>query len=156
MTKIFYDTDLLIALHDSSDILHVSVKEYWNKMLSYKLQPFLSTNVLLEVLTIISQRVSKNHSLNLLRELRSGKYIIIHPNEDLISKGEEIFKFIKSKSVSYSDCLNFAILKEYSINWVYSFDVHFKKRGFKRFGIDGYPINTTVGKDRDYLKKSRR
>jgi len=141
MTKVFFDADVLVALHDLTDLLHENVLQYFEMMSIGNIKPFLSTNVILEVLTIVSQRVSKDKALSLLNEFRSGKYAIVHPDEDLVMKGEEIYRGVKSKNVSYSDCLSFAIMKAYTIEWACSFDIHFKKQGFKRFGIDGTPTN---------------
>lgn len=139
MTRVFVDTDVFVALNDKSDRLHEKVTEILEKIAGLRLRPFTSTNVLLETLTIISQRVGKRESLLLLDELRSGKYQIVHPAEELVLQAEDIFRSIKSKNVSYSDCLNFAIAKAYNIDWIFSFDVHFKKQGFKRLNIEGYP-----------------
>ena len=30
-------------------------------------------------------------------------------------------------------------MEQHNIQWVLSFDIHFKKQGFKRVGIDGLP-----------------
>ncbi len=136
MRKIFIDTDALVALNDSSDLLHKKALKILEKISRFGFVSFLSTNVLLETLTIISQKMGKKQAILLLEELRSGKYTIIHPNEKLIFVTEEIFKSIKSKNVSYSDCLSFAVAGACDIEWVFSFDVHFKKQGFKRFGIE--------------------
>lgn len=141
MTKVFLDADLLVALHDLSDLLHKDALQYFEMMSIGNIKPYLSTDVVGEVLTMISQRVGKSKALSLLNEFRSGKYVIVHPDEQLVYKGEEIFRRVKSKNVSYSDCLSFAIMKAYAIEWVCSFDIHFKKQGFKRFGVDGVPAN---------------
>lgn len=134
--KIFIDTDFLIALNDTDDVLHQKAIKILGSLSQRKTSAFLSTNIILETLTILSQRISKKKALELLDELRSGKYIIIHPDEDLVFEGEKIFRQVRSKNVSYSDCLSFAVMREYKIEQVLSFDIHFKKQGFKRIGID--------------------
>lgn len=139
MKKIFIDTDALIALNDSSDLLHKKALKTLKKISQFDFIPYLSTNILLESLTIVSQRIGKKQAILLLKELRSGKYTVVHPNEKLVFTAEEIFKSIKSKNVSYSDCLSFAIARAHGIEWVFSFDLHFRKQGFKRFGIEGVP-----------------
>ena len=92
-------------------------------------------------MTIISQRVGKNYAIKVLEELRSEKYNIIQMDDNLIADAENLFNRIRSKDVSYSDCISFTTMKRYSIEWVFSFDEHFKKQGFKRIGIDGKPKN---------------
>lgn len=139
MVKFFIDTDVLVALNDSSDSQYKKALDLLEKISELGLSSYISTNVLLETLTIISQRIGKKQSLNLLDELRSGKYTIIHPDEKIVLQAEEIFRSVISKNISYSDCLSFAIMKTYNIKWVFSFDIHFKKQAFKRIGIEGFP-----------------
>jgi hypothetical protein len=136
MKKAFLDTDMLIACYSKNDTSHQKalkiIKENSNKNWTV----YLSINILMETLTLISQRISKKTALEVLKELRSGTYNIINPKEEDIILAESIFKQIKSKNVSYSDCLSFALMTIYDIKDVFSFDIHFKKQGFKRIGVD--------------------
>lgn len=134
--NIFIDSDALFALNNEAEISHKVAQERLKTVFKETPTPYLSTNILIETITMISQRVGKAKAIILLEELRSGKYIVIHPSEDIVLQAEEIFKSIWSKNVSYSDCLSFAIMRSYGIQWVFSFDIHFKKQGFKRVGID--------------------
>lgn len=136
MTPLFIDSDALIGLHYIYDALHKPVLKILDTISLSDYASYLSWNVILEALTVISQRVSKKHAIGVLDEFRSGKYTIIHPDDDLIASAEEIFRSIRSKNVSYSDCVSFAVMRRYGIQRVFSFDVHFKKQGFKRVGID--------------------
>lgn len=137
--KVFIDTDALIGLNDASDASHQKALQILKILAKGNYISYLSTNILLETLTIISQKIGKKQALRLLDELRSGGYIIIHPDEKMIFAAEELFKSITSKNVSYSDCLSFTVARKHGINWVFSFDAHFKKQGFKRLKIEGFP-----------------
>ena len=132
MTKFFIDTDAFIALNDESDLLHQKANKIWQKLalLKEKYSAYTSTNVLLETLTIVSQRLGKMKAIQLLGELRSGAFIVIHPSESTVFEAEKIFCRIKSKNVSYADCLSFAVMKQKKINLIFSFDKDFKKMGF--------------------------
>ena len=136
MKSIFIDSDVLIGLHYVHDALHKQAIELFSHVSLTDYNSYLSWNVILETLTVVSQRISKPYAIELLSEFRSGKYTVIHPNEELISSAEEIFRSIRSKNVSYSDCVSFAVMRRYGIEWTFSFDLHFKKMGFKRVGID--------------------
>lgn len=136
MTRIFIDSDVLVALNDKDDPSHLQAQQRLNEISGKEYEFISSTNVLLESVTIISQRVGKKEGVTLLNELRSGKYTVIHPDDSLIVSSEEIFRSIVSKNVSYSDCVSFAVMRRFGIRWVFSFDLHFKKQGFKRVGID--------------------
>lgn len=139
MTPLFIDSSALVALNDKIDADYIRAGTMLSKISSDKFNLYLSTNIFIETLTIISQRVGKEKGIALLDELRSGKYIVIHPDDQLIAQAEDIFRTIKSKNVSYGDCISFAVMRRYGIQWVFSFDIHFKKMGFKRIGIDGFP-----------------
>ncbi|MDP4011741.1 MAG: PIN domain-containing protein, partial [Candidatus Roizmanbacteria bacterium] len=105
----------------------------------YSFSSYLSLNVVQEVATLLSQRIGKDISLQFLDSIHAANTTFIYPNELLINKAEIIFRAIPSKNVSYADCISFAIMEQYNIRWVLSFDIHFKKQGFKRVGIDGMP-----------------
>lgn len=136
MRSLFIDSDVLIGLHYVHDASHKAATELFSRILLSNYNSYLSLNVMLETLTVISQRVSKPFAVELLHEFRSGKYTVVHPDDELIASAEDIFRTIRSKNVSYSDCMSFAIMKRFGIKWVLSFDEHFKKQGFKRIGID--------------------
>ena len=86
-----------------------------------------------------------------INELQSGAYNLIHPSEQDLLRAEHLFRAIPSKNVSYADCISFAIVEQYNIRWVLSFDIHFKKQGFKRVGIDGMPkqrVDLVLGEEK--------
>lgn len=139
MIKIFIDSDFLVALNDEDDSLNKKATALLERVRQIESSSYLSTNILLEALTIISQSVGKKYAIDLLDELRSSRYEIVNPDDDLVSRAEDIFGEIKSKNVSYSDCVSFAVMRAYAIEWVFSFDADFKKQGFKRIGIEGFP-----------------
>ena len=95
----------------------------------------IGMNVYSEILTLVSQRMSKKDSLMLLTKLNSN-YTLINPDEDTYVRADEFFRKKKSKNVSYSDCVSFALMNQENIEWVLSFDEHFAQQGFKLVGID--------------------
>lgn len=136
MDAIYIDSDALIGLYDPSDLLHPQAITLLDHITKKFPSAYLGVNILLEVLTVISQRIGKAEAVQLLDELRSGKYIIVQPDESLIEQAEMLFREIQSKNISYSDCVSFSIMKKHHLKWVFSFDVDFKKQGFKRFGFE--------------------
>lgn len=132
----FVDSDVLYAINDKSDILYRESVDILRQLLIFNPIFYISTNIISETVTLINQRVSKVCAIKLLNNLRSDRYKVIHPDESLILAAEEIFVSSTSKNVSYSDCISFAVMKHLGISLVLSFDVHFKKQGFKRVGID--------------------
>lgn len=136
MNKLLIDSDVLVALHYVHDTSHKRSLELFSRISLSDYDSYLPWNVVMETLTVVSQRVSKPYALELLDEFRSGKYTVVHPDEALIISAEDIFRSVRSKNVSYSDCVSFAIMWRFGIKRVLSFDEHFKKEGFKRVGID--------------------
>lgn len=135
--QLFIDSSALVALNDIDDPSYRNAQKILQVILKENFDSLLSTNIILESTTLISQKVGKAKGISLLDELRGGKYTIINPDDSLLEDAEEIFRIIRSKNVSYSDCVSFAVMKHYDIKWAFAFDDHFKKQGFKRIGIDG-------------------
>ncbi|MBU1017319.1 MAG: PIN domain-containing protein [Patescibacteria group bacterium] len=136
MDKIFIDTDALVALNNLSDKLHNRALEAAKKINGKSYQYYIGLNILMETLTIVSQRCGKKQANALLKELRSENYIVLNPSQEEILIAEEIFANARSKNLSYSDCISFAVMKTHNISQAFSFDIHFKKHGFKRISID--------------------
>ena len=134
---VYSDSDFLFAPHSPHDSHHIKAKKILEKI--HFSTAYISTPIIQEAATLISQRIGKKESIRFLDIIHTGGFVIVYPDEYLIRKGEYIFKSIKSKNVSYADYISFAIMKERSIQWVLSFDIHFKKQGFKRVGTDGIP-----------------
>lgn len=136
MNKIFFDTDAIYAFHNFDDPNHHKAVTIFSDLVTLNPQIYLGTNILAEVITMISQQLGKAKAIALLQEFRQSPYQLIHPSQDLIGLAEDIFCSIASKNISYSDCISFAIMKFYNLKYVFSFDRHFKRQDFIRFGID--------------------
>ena len=136
MNALFIDSSALVALNDDHDSSHIEAIKILREISPLSVSRYISTNVILETITIVSQRLGKREAVKLLGELRSGNYTVVHPDEGLIREAEDIFQSVISKNVSYSDCVSFSVMRRYGIQWVFSFDLHFKKQGFKRVGVD--------------------
>ncbi len=132
--KIIVDSSFLFALAYEQDSCHqkaLTIKKIELKENDY----YLGMNVYSEILTLVSQRVSKAASLELLNYINQN-YNLINPDEDTYIKADTYFRKAKSKNISYSDCISFAIMDQENIELVLGFDDHFKQMGYKRVGID--------------------
>jgi predicted nucleic acid-binding protein len=139
MFNVFADTSALAAVKNPNDPSHLLALNVLEKLKSADLTFYTSSYILAELMNIVCRDVGKQAAIEMLGEVRSGNYAIITPNDTLIFKSESLFRGIKSKNVSYTDCVSFSIMREFSIKWAFSFDLHFKKQGFKRLGVDGWP-----------------
>ena len=128
--KVYLDSDVIVASYDTRDILHANAVNLGNKISGKNLNIVVGVNILIEVLTMVSQRVGMKKSKELLDYFYQDCEIV-YLDSEIISKANIIFKKRTSKNISYSDCISFAIMKVMKIKKVFSFDNHFKKQGFE-------------------------
>ncbi len=131
--KIFIDTDTLVGLTLSVDNLHQQACKISKNLSRVKHELFTSSDVLKEALTVISQRGGKKVALDFLKTMESKKsgIDIIFVNEELHHEGIKMFTRIKQKDISVVDCVSYIIMKQYSIEYIFSFDKHFSYLGCK-------------------------
>jgi predicted nucleic acid-binding protein len=131
MSEIFVDSSAFIALYDKADALHHKAILLSQKSPKEDINLISSTNIIMETSTLLSMRISHQKAVDFLTDIRNGTIEIVNPDIGLITEAEEIFVNQKSKNVSYSDCICFAIMKEKGINIAFSFDKDFEKNGFR-------------------------
>ncbi|MCX6783928.1 MAG: PIN domain-containing protein [candidate division WWE3 bacterium] len=139
MLKLFVDSSVFYAIRDPKDHDHKKAIAIAKRLSGVDSISFVSTEVISESISLVSRRLGRKESIKLLEELRSGEFTVINPDWELLAKSDDIFRMIRSKNVSYCDCVSFAVMNQQDIIWAFSFDAHFKKHGFKRLGIDGWP-----------------
>lgn len=137
--KFFMDSDAFIAINFVTDTNHDKSVKILDLLKLKKKIIYTSTNVIMETSTIISQRLGKKKANEFIKNIRSTTYLVIHPNEEIILRAEDTFTKKTSKNTSYSDCISFTIMQSRKIEWAFSFDADFKKAGFKRLGLEGFP-----------------
>lgn len=139
MLSIFVDSSAFVAIKKPNDPTHLKSLEILERLSLRKIIPYTSPYVIAESVNVISRQMDRKAAASLLTEIRSGEYFVITPDENIVFRAEDLYKRSPSKNVSYADCMGFEIMKDLNITWAFSFDTHFKKYGFKRLGIDGWP-----------------
>lgn len=81
MDTVFIDSDSFIALNDTSDTIHEQAIQLNAMLHEKKTALFTGTNVLMEVATILSQRVSHKKAVEFLQLIRQGVITVIHPDK---------------------------------------------------------------------------
>ncbi len=132
--KIIVDSSYLFALAYEKDSCHKKALRI-KKIAVQENDYYIGMNVYSEILTLVSQRVSKAASIELLTYINQN-YNLINPDDDTYIKADSYFRKAKSKNISYSDCISFAIMDQENIELVLGFDEHFKQMGYNRVGID--------------------
>ncbi len=129
--RILIDADAYIALYSSNDTNHPKVKEIIGKFDAGENEWFTTWDVVDEVATKLSYRLSKLVAKRFLLELVVSDTTIIYPDEDILGRVADMFVGIKSKNVSFTDCVNMVIYRNYSIDRIFSFDKIYVKQKMK-------------------------
>lgn len=136
---IFVDSNYLIALYNTTDSLHTRAKELARKIASTDSQLYLSNYIILEVLTVLSQRIGRQEAIDIGQMLRQAPQIeLIYIDEDLNELSWQIFKASSGKNTSFVDCSILACLRYTGIKHLLSFDTTDFKPLTKQFGFKLY------------------
>lgn len=128
--KIFVDTSVLVALNNTLDSTYLRALELSKSFVNDTVELVTSNHVIAETLTVLSQKVSHDIAIE-FNEKWAPKMEVIHIDEELEEAAFDIFKKIKSKNVSFVDCTSFALMRHLKISKVFTFDMDFKKQGFR-------------------------
>ena len=134
--RILIDADAFVALNNPADSNHKRATIINNYLTSINVSFFTSDPALGEAITIISQKVGHQKAIYFTRDMFEDIIIIIETDANLRKKAFEIFKKQTSKNISFTDCVNMAILEREKLNEIFSFDSDYKKNGVLRIGID--------------------
>lgn len=123
MDEIFVDSNVFIALSNEKDTLHHQSLRVATKLEEANVPLVISNLIFSEVVTILSQRVTKTVSI------RAGKKILESPtvkmifiDEYLHSPSWQIFQEISRKDMSFVDCSILAVMRAEGIQKLLTFD----------------------------------
>ena len=139
--RIFADSSFFIAYYDANDQYHKESSELVKKLMSYKPEIVTSDYVYDETATYLllthpyygylrAQKFDKDL-------IDSKKFNIIFVNDFIFHEARKIFKkYNKDKQWSFTDCTSFALMDDYGINEVLTFDKNFRQKGFKTINFN--------------------
>lgn len=124
ISNVFFDTSFYVAINNPSDSLHNKAKKVLQHLGTIDHSSFSSNFVFLEAVTVISQKIGRNVAINFYEKaIQSVREIKI--NADLEKQTWEVFKSIENKDISYVDCSILAVIEEFKIDTLATFDKHF-------------------------------
>ena len=132
--KVLIDADAFVGLIYKKDANH-QVASRIIKLIP-DVQLITSSYAYGEAITVLSQKAGRAVALEFIKDTQDSSTIIIDIDFTLRRRGEEMFKRQTSKNISFTDCVNMAIMEDYGIKEIFSFDEDYRKNGFKRLGID--------------------
>ena len=133
LEPILVDSDSFIALVKEDDDNHQKAKEYFAQLDELPVMLVTTKYVFAEVATVLSQRVSHAVSIQfvdtLLAEPQAIKFIDAH-SDSIFDSAVDFFKKQSSKNVSFVDCTNMAVMQNFNIRYIFSFDKTYKTNNF--------------------------
>src|SRR4030042_7186931 len=136
--SVLVDTDAFVALRDTKDSNHKVANKAANYLESVQARLFTSSFSFGEAITVISQKLGLGTALAFIEKFPETEVVRIEVGDYLIEKGIRVFGRQTSKNVSFTDCVNMAIMEEEGSKEIFSFDKVYKKNGFRRIGLDNY------------------
>lgn len=120
---IFADASAIVSLYSLTDPNHSRAKAIMDNLTFDQL--ITSNFVYAEIITIISQRVSKEKAI-LVGNYIKENFKFFRLTEEIEDLAWELFKKQTSKNVSFVDCTTFALYKDGAFDKVFTFDKDFK------------------------------
>lgn len=121
---VFLDSNFLIAVFNTSDSNHKKAQQLSISMTKLDTKLYISNYILLEVLTVLSQRVNREIAVEVGERLLNSENVeLTHINEELNNRSLEIFKEIQTKNMSVVDCSILAVLNYVGIKQLLTFDI---------------------------------
>lgn len=130
---VFVDTDAFIALSKENDSNHKKALRIFAFLEKKDVIFFTSNYVFSEAVTVLSMRVGRAAALAFIKELKSSpnSYHAKWVTEEIEDLAIEKYKKQTTKNISFTDCTNMAIVDEYAIDYIFSFDAIYKKNSYK-------------------------
>lgn len=123
MERIFADSNYFVALYRAVDSLHEKALEIARNLQKQGATLVISNFIFSEVVTVLSQRESKEASLVIGDLLLTNTFIeVVHIDEILQEKTWEVFKKIEEKNVSFVDCSTVVLMRAENIPALLTFD----------------------------------
>lgn len=122
--KVLIDSNYFIALFNTKDSSHKKAVELSQKLSKDKVQVYITNFITLEVLTVLSQKVGRQASINVGNMLQETKTIDkIHITRELNKNTWHIFQSISNKNMSFVNCSNLASMQYMGIKQLLTFDI---------------------------------
>lgn len=129
---ILVDTSGLVALFDARDANHEDAKAAWTRVRESREPRVLTDLVIAETVTVLRRHVGFAEALRAGERLYSGTVAeIVFADEDLHSRGWELFRKFHDHELSVADCVSFALMRERRITRAFTFDSDFEAVGFQ-------------------------
>lgn len=132
--KVFVDTGAFVARYLKKDNLHTKSLSLWLKIEKASIQCVVSPLIIHEVATLLSRRANPLFAAEKIRSIYlSSRFRILRSDTDMEMDALKIMEKYADLPLSYADAVTIAMMREYNIKRIFSFDGDFTVTGFTPF-----------------------
>jgi predicted nucleic acid-binding protein len=128
--SIFIDTSAFIALIESDDEFHAAAANLFKEAVESDEKLFTSNYVLLETIFLLQREIGLP-AVNDFRKLMLPLIIVIWVDEKINNDCLNNLIAAEKRKISLTDYSSFYILDSFKIDRVFTFDKHFKEKGYQ-------------------------
>ena len=125
--RLLVDSDFLVALAKTDDSNHI--KAVSKAEIFEAATIFVTPFTVPEATTVISYKMSQGSARTFLEESRRQNWLELPIDETIVKRADQLFLNQTKKGTSWIDCLNVAMIKEFRIDGILSFDKFYKNAG---------------------------
>lgn len=129
---IFADTSGIFAHLDADDVHHRAAEKGWAELASRREVIVTSNYVLLETVALAARRLG----LDAVHEFQARFVPILQVHwvdGNFHDRVMAAMLTARQRDLSLVDCVSFEVMRDMSLDTVFTFDTHFARRGFKCF-----------------------
>jgi predicted nucleic acid-binding protein len=129
--SVFIDADALVALNATKHPNYKKAFKIADIIDRGNFQTYTCTYVLLEAATILNMHFKRGLGAVVVNRIFDNPKIKVVAGDKFLEDGISKMEQQTSKNVSLNDCVYFAIADRLKIDFVFSFDKHWQKLGYK-------------------------
>ena len=126
--QILVDSDAFVGRFFPNDAHHHHSLELFEKLENSESVLATTSAVIGETATVLSHRRGQDLAVQFLDVIKRSQMPIVHIDEQLHQRALALFEEQRDRGTSYTDCANVAVIQQFSIEMIFSFDQVYSKR----------------------------
>ena len=128
---IFIDTSAFLARYIARDQYHSRAMAQWNLLASTNIPCVTSNFVIDELVTLLTRRASPRFAAERARQIYASSSLqILRPDAADEAAAVILLEQHAGLTLSFTDCVSFALMRRHGIADAFTFDEHFRSVGF--------------------------
>ncbi|MBD3160226.1 MAG: PIN domain-containing protein [Candidatus Lokiarchaeota archaeon] len=129
--SIFVDTSGFFDFYNRSSAKHEDAIETMREIQKGRWGRIVTTNYVLdELLTLICHKIDHQSAVSFGESLRKSELVTFFIDEQWEKHAWNYFKTLENSEISFTDCTSFVVINRLNVDYVFTFDRHFKSQGF--------------------------